>query len=792
MFTKFRNMSVAARIYSGFAAIVGLLAVVGTIAFFGVTTLSDTFNGYRAAARQSLELGDYIYDIYDARISSLEYRLNRTPENAEDVRVWIDDVATYDPEGLAMFESNPDALAVIEESMSDANAYMEAFNALQAAEEQRTQAAAALGQTGEELSSQLEGIVETASNSGNLEVALSASRALQQIMQFQLAGSQFLQSGDEAQYQEAMSHGERAQQLLSDLESSIFTPQLSTEVATATELAGTYMTQGQQLHDAVVTRNTIESERIDPVGPKMQADFKGLVDSVKATQGTLGPAGARVASTTEWMVVGAVVVALLAGIGLAIFTGRWLSRAISSMAGTMRKLADGDLDQELSGSDVRHELGQMAQALEVFRDNGKAMREMDQQKEAEREREAAERRNRDAMQAEVGRVVAAAAEGDFSARITDTYDNEELDSFAQSLNELMESVENGLTETGQVMSAMADADLTRRVNGDYKGAFDRLKQDTNAMAERFADILGQLRTTSRSLKSATGEILAGANDLSERTTKQAATIEETSAAMEQLSQTVVDNAKKAEEAADRTEAASRMAEEGGTAMKNATSAMERITASSDKISNIIGMIDDIAFQTNLLALNASVEAARAGEAGQGFAVVAVEVRRLAQSAADASSEVKTLIEQSSSEVGDGSSLVNAAAEKLEEMLQAVQENSTLMQAISSASRESSSSIEEVTTAVRQLDDMTQRNAALVEETNAAIEQTESQAADLDRIVEIFKVDESATAQLPKAAAGAPAAEAPARPQKEQRASPAAKKTYLSQGNAAIDSDWAEF
>ena len=218
-------------------------------------------------------------------------------------------------------------------------------------------------------------------------------------------------------------------------------------------------------------------------------------------------------------------------------------------------------------------------------------------------------------------------------------------------------------------------------------------------------------------------------------------------------------------------------------------AMERITQSSGKISNIIGLIDDIAFQTNLLALNASVEAARAGDAGKGFAVVAVEVRRLAQSAASASSEVKVLIDQSSGEVKTGSKLVADAASRLEAMLEAARSSNALMDGIARESRSQASAIEEVNTAVRQLDEMTQHNAALVEETNAAIEQTESQANDLDRVVDIFTVSGTVTAaQRPSAPAVAPAKGIKGLQEKVKKAA----SSYLSRGNAAIDKDWAEF
>jgi methyl-accepting chemotaxis protein len=440
---------------------------------------------------------------------------------------------------------------------------------------------------------------------------------------------------------------------------------------------------------------------------------------------------------------------LAIGLGLLLVVGiagwlfsRSLTMPISSLTAGMQKLAQGDLDVENRYAGRRDEIGEMADAVEVFRANARQVEAMSEDERVASDQRRDERaemmRN---LQRAFGHVVDAAVRGDFSRRVTTDFPDAELNSLADSVNNLVETVDRGLNETGEVLSALANADLTRRVVGDYEGAFGRLRDDTNNVCDTLSETMQSLRHTSRTLKTATTEMLSGANDLNERTSKQGQTIEETSTAMGQLASTVSDNARRAEAASAKARAVSQTATEGGVVMNRATEAMERITASSGKISNIIGLIDDIAFQTNLLALNASVEAARAGEAGKGFAVVAVEVRRLAQSAAQASSEVKGLVQQSGTEVTGGTRLVAEAAQKLVAMLEAAKESSGLIDGIATASREQAFAIEKVSEAVRALDEMTQHNAALVEETNAAIEQTEAQASELDRVVDVFHIEE---------------------------------------------------
>ncbi|HEY0853696.1 MAG TPA: methyl-accepting chemotaxis protein, partial [Devosia sp.] len=494
------------------------------------------------------------------------------------------------------------------------------------------------------------------------------------------------------------------------------------------------------------------------------------------------------AQLVNLLIGGAIVLAL--GLLAFFFLGSSIAKPVQKMTGVMRKIADADYSVEVPYGNRKDEIGDMAKTVAVFRENGMRMAEMT---EAEAARIIRDQQARSEMMAQLqrafGNVVDAAIAGDFTRRVDAEFPDAELNAIASSINNLVETVDRGIGETGQVLSALANTDLTKRMDGNYEGAFARLKSDTNAVADKLTDIVSQLRDTSRALKTATGEILSGANDLSERTTKQAATIEETSATMEQLASTVVQNAERAKEASVVAGTVTRTAEEGGLVMTQANEAMEKITTSSGKISNIIGLIDDIAFQTNLLALNASVEAARAGEAGKGFAVVAVEVRRLAQSAAEASAEVKVLIEQSAEEVRGGSKLVADAASKLEAMLVAARSSNELMDGIARESREQAASIEEVNTAVRTLDEMTQHNAALVEETNAAIEQTEAQASELDRVVDIFTLAD--TRRATPVSRPAPAAK-PAGVKALQERVKSAAKSYLSHGNAAVKDDWSEF
>ena len=415
-----------------------------------------------------------------------------------------------------------------------------------------------------------------------------------------------------------------------------------------------------------------------------------------------------------------------------------VSGRLTGLRDVLVAISDGQLDRDVPFAGRKDEIGQIARAAEVFRENGRQVRNNAQAEAARRAEQDALRRQMSAeLAAGLGSVVSAAVAGDFTRRVEARFEDEQLNALAAEVNKLVATVEDGLEETSRVLGAIARQDLTVRMGGDWSGAFARLQADTNGVAENLTRVVAEMADMSATLRTATGEILAGANDLADRTTRQAAALEQTSASIDQFSQTLAASVVAAKEAGDQASTVSQMAEDGGVVMGQATDAMERISQSSSKVFSIIGLIDDIAFQTNLLALNASVEAARAGDAGKGFAVVAIEVRRLAQSAAQASADVKALVEQSAREVEGGTRLVGDAASRLNAVLRAVSDINASMERIARSGQEQSDTVSEVALAIRQLDEMTQHNAALVEETNAAIEQTEAQASQLDHIVDVF-------------------------------------------------------
>lgn len=333
------------------------------------------------------------------------------------------------------------------------------------------------------------------------------------------------------------------------------------------------------------------------------------------------------------------------------------------------------------------------------------------------------------------------------------------------------------------LTNLANGDLSQTVGEPFIPSLERLRTDFNAASEKLKRAMATVAENARAIASGSSEIRSAADELAKRTEQQAASVEETAAALEEITTTVKDSSRRAVEAGQLVGRTRAHAEHSGKVVRDAIGAMDQIETSSREISNIIGVIDEIAFQTNLLALNAGVEAARAGEAGKGFAVVAQEVRELAQRSAKAAKEIKTLITASSGHVQSGVSLVTKAGSALEEIATQVHEIDVNVVAIVEASREQSTALGEINQAINSVDQGTQQNAAMVEEQTAASHSLAGEAAALFELLEQFRFDVSATY-------------AAVRPE-PRRVETARRRTapfFVSQGNAAVsvkEASWAE-
>jgi len=353
-----------------------------------------------------------------------------------------------------------------------------------------------------------------------------------------------------------------------------------------------------------------------------------------------------------------------------------------------------------------------------------------------------------AVEQEINTVVQAASQGDFSQRINMLNKNGFFAVFSEGVNKIMDFNQSTLRETMHMFAALAQGDLTKTIEKQYVGEFEQLRNDANATTRKLTEIILLIQQMVDIVNRVALEISEGNTSLSQRTEQHASFLQQTAASMEEMTSTVQQNADNAHEATQLAISARGLAEKGSDVVGAAVRAIGEISTSSRKITDIIGVIDEIAFQTNLLALNAAVEAARAGEQGRGFAVVASEVRNLAQRSAAAAKEIKLLIQDSVSKVDEGTKLANKSGETLQQIVAAVKKVSDIIAEIAAASAEQSSGINQVNTAISQMDEMTQQNSTLVQKAALSSETMSEQVGLLKEQIRFFNVGKQATATLP--------------------------------------------
>ncbi len=346
---------------------------------------------------------------------------------------------------------------------------------------------------------------------------------------------------------------------------------------------------------------------------------------------------------------------------------------------------------------------------------------------------------KEVIEGDIQSLVDAARAGDLSQRIDLSDKSGFFESLSSGINELVSTVDRVFVDVSDTMASMAEGDLTNPIDRAYQGSFDEVKQNINKSLQNLEQTVSRLRESGDLISTGSEEISAGNNNLSARTEQQASSLEETASSMEELTSTVSNNADNAQQANQLASSARQTAQTGGDVVAQAATAMDAIKDSSRKISEIISVIDEIAFQTNLLALNASVEAARAGEQGRGFAVVATEVRNLAGRSATAAKEIKELINDSVDKVDAGSSLVTQSGENLSDIVDSVKKVSDIVSEIAAASQEQTAGIGQVNQAVSSMDEVTQQNAALAEETSAAAASMTEKAQEMMQLMDFFTI-----------------------------------------------------
>ncbi|MCW2246557.1 methyl-accepting chemotaxis protein [Azospirillum fermentarium] len=808
------RFKVGTRIYFGFAVILALLILGSVSGISGLVSARTGFGTYATVSNHSLLVLDINANVAQMRRIAVNYINSGDEAIATQVRS-IQEALGKDLReavGTASDQTRP----ALTQMTSLFDTYQAGFGKLVELRRQRdTLVREQLIPLGDKAQQALADIHASAMRDGDTAAAGQLGPVIERLMAARLEAQRFLGAPDEATAGRTRTANQQFLSLAEGFAASLTDPTRRRLAQASVDAATQYLAGFNQVAAAVL-ENTATVARLAGMG----AEFADLAEKTVDTEGRnrdqLLAATTAQMENTQAQNIAIAAAALVIGILFAWLVARSIVRPVTDMTDTMTHLAGGQLDVTIPALANQDEIGSMAKAVQVFKDNAIEKKRMDEAERArieqERREDEAQRAREQAIGQEIAALIDSVSKGDLSRRIDLNGKDGFYRTMSEGINRLTDTVKAVIDDLGRVLGALAEGDLNSRIDKDYQGAFQALKTNVNTTSSKLGEIVGQILRATDAITSAASEVSMGSSDLAERTEQQASSLEETAASMEELGATVRSNADNAQRANRMASDARTAAESGGQVATSAVEAMRQIENASRKITDIIGVIDEIAFQTNLLALNAAVEAARAGDAGRGFAVVAQEVRNLAQRSAQASKEIKSLIMDSDSQVRGGVELVQKAGAALEGIVGGVHEVASLIAEMASASAEQASALDEINSAVAQMDEMTQKNAALVEETTAAAHSLAGQAGDLRSLVGFFRLDGANRAPTvvtpalhtaPSSGGGAPAAVkrhiAPTRPAARKPAAPAkaaaparaATAAALSHANTDED-DWKEF
>ncbi|MEM9428040.1 MAG: methyl-accepting chemotaxis protein [Pseudomonadota bacterium] len=438
-----------------------------------------------------------------------------------------------------------------------------------------------------------------------------------------------------------------------------------------------------------------------------------------------------------------IVVGLLLVVVASTVLTRQFSRAVTSATSqiieTMEALRAGARQVDVPAFPGNSEVAKISRVVDDWRSAAEERAQEQDHARLQAEKELVRAGEMESLISSVSQVVEQAVGGDLSGRVRVTTTEDDLVRLQDDVNRLLEALERSLTDTVQVVGDLSRGQLDQTLEVNQGGVIADLADSLNGTITRLRTIMSQVGGASDSIEHEVSQISSNAGTLSERSANQAATLEENSATMEEITSTVKSNASNAENALAQANEASARANRGGEIVGDAASAMERINDSSAKISDIVSVIDSIAFQTNLLALNAAVEAARAGDSGKGFAVVASEVRTLAQRSSESARDIRELIDRSSAYVADGVRLVAATGDALSEIVTAITSVSSTVSEITEASKEQARGVEEISTSIANLDSITQETAVIASTNANSAGQLEERSRMLRELLGFFAV-----------------------------------------------------